>query len=130
MELSGHSPARAASESSSAALGLARSASPPARTEHPARAHVVAPAAEVASKPSPSIESREDLDTAVEVANAEMKELNERIGFRVHDETGQIFVQVVDRHTGEVVRETPPEEFLDMMVRLKEMVGVFLDETT
>ena len=38
-------------------------------------------------------------------------------------------VQVVDRNSGEVLREAPPEEFLDLAVRLREMVGLFLDET-
>ncbi|MCA9751600.1 MAG: flagellar protein FlaG [Gemmatimonadetes bacterium] len=75
-------------------------------------------------------ESRDEVKRLVDEADRDLKMLNERLGFRVHEETGQLFVQVVDRNSGEVIRESPPREFLDLMVRMREMVGVFLDETT
>ena len=74
-------------------------------------------------------ESRAEVERLVEEADQGLKVLNERLGFQVHEDSGQLFVQVVDRETGEVIRESPPEEFLDLIVRMREMVGVFLDET-
>jgi flagellar protein FlaG len=74
-------------------------------------------------------ESRAEVERLVDEADRGLKVLNERLGFQVHEDSGQLFVQVVDRETGEVIRESPPEEFLDLVVRMKEMVGVFLDET-
>jgi len=71
----------------------------------------------------------EHLRTRLEAETARLEGLNQALKFRVHDGTGQLMVQVVDRNTGEVLRETPPEEFLDLAVRLREMVGFFLDET-
>lgn len=72
--------------------------------------------------------SRPELDRLVEEANANLKVLNEKLGFQVHEGTGQIVVQIVNRENGEVVRESPPKEFLDLAARMKEMVGLFLDE--
>jgi flagellar protein FlaG len=72
--------------------------------------------------------SRADLERLVDDANADLGRLNEKLGFRVDDGTGQIVVQIVDRGSGEVVRQSPPQEFLDLAARMKEMVGLFLDE--
>ncbi len=71
---------------------------------------------------------RETIERAVEAANMGPDFLNEKLGFKVHDATGQILVQILDRETGEVVRETPPREFLDLLARMREMVGLFIDE--
>jgi flagellar protein FlaG len=76
-----------------------------------------------------SLPTREEVQQLVEEVDRQVKMLNERLAFEVHEKTGQLFVQVLDRDTGEVIRESPPSEFLDLMVRMKEMVGVFLDET-
>lgn len=73
--------------------------------------------------------AREDLEVAVGQANEDLKQLNQALAFKFHEASGQFMVQVVDRNTGEVVRESPPAEFLDLAVRMKEMVGFFLDET-
>jgi flagellar protein FlaG len=66
----------------------------------------------------------------VEEANAHMQLVNQGLRFQVHEGTSQLLVQVVDRISGEVLRELPPHEFLDLVVRMREMVGAFLDETT
>jgi flagellar protein FlaG len=73
--------------------------------------------------------SRERLEDAVRDANENFERLNRRLRFRVHEGTGELMVQIVDRGTGDVLRTNPPEEFLDLAVRMKEMVGFFLDET-
>jgi flagellar protein FlaG len=85
---------------------------------------------DIVASPAPAREpeSREMIERAVEEANSNLSQLNEKLGFRVHEGTGQIVVQIVDRHSGEVVRESPPKEFLDLAARMKEMVGFFLDE--
>jgi flagellar protein FlaG len=73
---------------------------------------------------------REAVERLVEEADRELRMTSERLGFQVHEGSGQLLVQVVDRNTGEVIRESPPSEFLDLVVRMREMVGIFLDETT
>jgi uncharacterized FlaG/YvyC family protein len=73
--------------------------------------------------------SREGLEEAIRDANSDIETLNRSLSFRLHDGTGQLMVAIVDRATGDVIRTNPPEEFLDLAVRMKEMVGFFLDET-
>jgi uncharacterized FlaG/YvyC family protein len=36
-------------------------------------------------------------------------------------------VQITDQSTGDVIREIPSEEFLDMAAKLQEMVGLMFD---
>jgi flagellar protein FlaG len=53
--------------------------------------------------------------------------LNRSLRFRVHEGTGRIFAQVVDRGSGEVLRTIPSEELLQVLARVREMVGLILD---
>ena len=47
--------------------------------------------------------------------------------FSIHGETGRLMVKVMDESTGEVVREIPPEEALDLAANLDAMVGLIFD---
>lgn len=48
--------------------------------------------------------------------------------FEIHDKTGDIIVRVIDDNTQEVIREVPPEEIIDMILKFQEIDGVFIDE--
>lgn len=50
------------------------------------------------------------------------------IHFEAHDESNRWMVQVIDKETGEVIREIPPEKILDLVARLDRLVGLFVDE--
>lgn len=86
------------------------------------------PAPEPAKKEISEQVSRTELESRVEKANAELAELHNNLHFAVHEKSGQLVVQVTDSRTGEVIRQQPPKAFLDLTVRLREMVGLFLDE--
>ncbi len=73
--------------------------------------------------------SRERLESAVRDANTDMGSLNRSLKFQLHEDSGQLMVHIVDSTSGDIIRTNPPEEFLDLAVRMKEMVGFFLDET-
>ncbi len=51
-----------------------------------------------------------------------------RIKVFVDDDTGRPAFLVIDDETGEVIREVPPEEVLELAARMKQMVGYLLDE--
>lgn len=53
---------------------------------------------------------------------------NRSVNFRVDEATGRSVVTIRDRVTGEVIREIPSREFLDLVVRLDEMRGFFFEE--
>ncbi len=48
--------------------------------------------------------------------------------FSVHEASGQIMVTVTDGLTGEVIREVPASEVLDLAAKLEEMVGLMFDQ--
>jgi flagellar protein FlaG len=49
--------------------------------------------------------------------------------FSVHEASGEIMVTVRDETSGEVIREIPPSEMLDLAAKLGEMVGLLFDQT-
>ncbi len=46
-----------------------------------------------------------------------------------HPGTGAVIVRVIDRNTGQVVREAPPEEVLDCVSHLLAQSGLLLDRS-
>jgi len=48
--------------------------------------------------------------------------------FTQHKETGRTVIRVVEEKTGKVIREIPPESFLDVVAKLDQMVGILFDE--
>ncbi|MFD2615560.1 flagellar protein FlaG [Paenibacillus gansuensis] len=48
--------------------------------------------------------------------------------YSIHEKTKDIMVKIVNRDTGEVIRELPPEKTLDRLVYLLEAAGVIVDE--
>ncbi len=48
--------------------------------------------------------------------------------FTQHKETGRTVIKVVEEKTGKVIREIPPESFLDVVAKLDQMVGILFDE--
>jgi flagellar protein FlaG len=48
--------------------------------------------------------------------------------FSVHKASGRTVVTVTDALTGEVIREVPPAELLNLAARLDEMIGLLFDQ--
>lgn len=72
--------------------------------------------------------SEQDVQRAVQQANAEFSGSNERIGFAYDDRLNQLYVRVVDKASGETVREIPSSEFIEHRAAMKEMIGLLLDQ--
>ena len=51
-----------------------------------------------------------------------------RIKVFVDEDTGRPAFLVIDDETGELIREIPPEEVLELAARMKQMVGYLVDE--
>ncbi|WP_235775644.1 MULTISPECIES: flagellar protein FlaG [Paenibacillus] len=65
----------------------------------------------------------------------QIKKLNESIAssgkelrFKYNDEAKQLYVEVLDQQTQEVLTSLPPEFLIDLSVKMKELVGMFFDE--
>ena len=46
----------------------------------------------------------------------------------VHEKTHQILVKVLNKETGELIREIPPEKTLDLVAKMMEIAGILVDE--
>ncbi|TYP75742.1 flagellar protein FlaG [Paenibacillus methanolicus] len=72
--------------------------------------------------------SDEQVVKAVERAIKAMQGKSTSLEFRIHEQTKLIAVKVLDKDTGEVIREVPPEKTLDFVAKLWEMAGLLVDE--
>lgn len=60
--------------------------------------------------------------------NELMSKLNCDLEFQYHKEVGVMSVRMVDKNTKEVIREYPPEEMVEGMIKAQEWLGAFLDK--
>lgn len=60
--------------------------------------------------------------------NSIVETLNTNIKFKLHEKTQNLMVQVVNVKNGEVLKEFPPHELLDVMAKIKEFVGALIDK--
>lgn len=67
------------------------------------------------------------INEAVEKANKVFNE-STHLKFEVHEKTKDIMIKIIDDKTGEVVKEFPPEKLLDMVAKMWEVAGIFIDE--
>ncbi|MGG1518904.1 flagellar protein FlaG [Paenibacillus oryzisoli] len=65
---------------------------------------------------------------AIEHAIKAMQGRSTSLEFSVHQKTKLISVKVMDKDTGEVIREIPPEKSLDFVAKLWQMAGILVDE--
>ncbi|MEJ2726789.1 MAG: flagellar protein FlaG [Deltaproteobacteria bacterium] len=54
--------------------------------------------------------------------------LNKSIHFEVSSETNDVVIQVIDRQTGKIIRQIPPEELLNLRRSFQEVCGVLFDQ--
>lgn len=65
---------------------------------------------------------------AIEKASGKIEVESKGLQFSIHEKTNQIMIKVVDTNTKEVLKELPSEKILDMMAKLVELSGTFIDE--
>ncbi len=70
----------------------------------------------------------EFLQEVLAVAQNHLQVSNVGLDFTVHDDTGRIQVSVTDKETGDVIREIPSDQVLNLMAKLDEMLGILYDE--
>lgn len=70
----------------------------------------------------------EMLDKAVEMANKTLAKHNNFIERSVHEVTKTVMYVLKDTETDEVIREFPPKKIQDMIAKMWELAGLFVDE--
>ncbi|MNC25145.1 flagellar protein FlaG [compost metagenome] len=46
----------------------------------------------------------------------------------IHEKTHKLMVKVMNKETGELIREVPPEKTLDLVAKMMELAGIMIDE--
>ena len=57
-----------------------------------------------------------------------MSKLNCDLEFKYHKEVDVMSVKMVDKNTKEVIKEVPPEEMVEGMIKAQKWLGAFLDK--
>lgn len=69
------------------------------------------------------------LEELVESINRNLNAVDKRLQFLIHEASGRVQLRVLERSTNEVIREVPPEQLLDLVGRIHELIGLLVDET-
>ena len=54
--------------------------------------------------------------------------INRRLKFSINRDLNQVVVKVIDRETDKVIKELPSEEIQRLHVRIREAIGLLIDE--
>ena len=99
-----------------------------APTERPRRSDVVEGAGELrvaeqatataSTAPTPVDKEAPELQAAVETVRTVVTDLQRQLQFTVDEESGRTIITVIDRESGKIVRQIPPEELLQIAARV------------
>jgi len=67
-------------------------------------------------------------DVVIDLQNKMRVLHNVNLNFSVHSASGKVMVTVVDEDMGEVIREIPSRELLDLAAKLEETIGLIFDK--
>jgi flagellar protein FlaG len=72
--------------------------------------------------------SQEQLIKAIDRAIKAVQGPETSLQFSVHKETKMITAKVINKETGQIIREVPPEKTLDLIANLWKIAGILIDE--
>lgn len=72
--------------------------------------------------------TRDDISQITNGLNMFMNTINTDLQFKIHEGSGQLMIQFVDRKAQQVIKEFPPHELLDTLAVIRDYVGVLLDK--
>ena len=69
-----------------------------------------------------------DLNKIKQATNEVLAQINIQLDFTLDKDLNRVVVKVINKETGKVIRQIPPEEMLKIAKRMEEMSGVLLDK--
>ena len=76
----------------------------------------------------PGTMTEEAVSRMTEELNELMSRINCNLEFSYNKEAGMMSVKMINKETQEVIKELPPEEMLENIVKAKDWLGAFIDE--
>lgn len=72
--------------------------------------------------------SEKDIEKAVNDFNKLLENKATHVEYEVYGKSKDLTVRIVNNHTKEVIKEIPSKKFIDMIDKLCELAGVFVDQ--
>ena len=72
---------------------------------------------------------REQLEKMAQQLQDFMGEMNRSLQFQVDEDSGRDVIKVVDKNSGELIKQYPSEEVLSLVAKLSETAGFLIDQT-
>ena len=72
--------------------------------------------------------SRQDIENQAKALEKTFLAFNRRVVLSVNDAINQVIIKVVDAETDKVIKEIPAEEIQHLIARIKETIGLLVDE--
>lgn len=73
-------------------------------------------------------EIKETLNRTVKELNNQMEALDTNVKFGFNDKINAMFVNVMERSSGKMIRKIPTEEAMSLAEKMKEIVGMIFDK--
>lgn len=74
-------------------------------------------------------DSQNRIERIADAMDSFVKSIQRDLDIQFDKGTGRTVVRVLSRETGEVIREIPPKELLELASRMEEMAGVLLNKS-
>jgi flagellar protein FlaG len=71
---------------------------------------------------------REEIERQAKALEETFLAFNHRVQLSVNEEINQIIIKVVDAKTDKVIKEIPAEEIQRMTAKIRQMIGLLVDE--
>ncbi len=72
--------------------------------------------------------SRQEIESQAKALEKTFLAFNRRVELSVNDTINQVIIKVVDAETDKVIKEIPAEEIQHLIARIKETIGLLVDE--
>ena len=72
--------------------------------------------------------TRQEIEAQARALEKTFQAFNRRVVLSVNDQINQVIIKVVDGETDKVIKEIPPEEIQHLIARIKETIGLLVDE--
>ena len=79
------------------------------------------------SRLEPGTMSEKSVNEMTETFNKLMDKINVNLEFTYNKEVDMFNVKMIDKETKEVIKEFPPEEMIENMIKAKDWLGAFID---
>lgn len=71
----------------------------------------------------------EQLEKVAQQLQDFMGEMNRSLQFQVDEDSGRDVIKVIDKSSGDVIKQYPSEEVLSLVAKLSETTGMLVDQT-